>query len=249
MKYKLLSRSALKWIALITMFIDHIGAILGSDFFQNNGIYWLYLTMRTIGRLSFPIFAFFVAQGWLFTKNKKRYVLLILLFAVLSQPIYYFALNQNIFDFNILFTFLLSIVIFYFIDKIREDKTMTPLYCALVFSILIVVIMLSLMKMPISYGVYGVILPVVFYIFSNRETNFKCYVWLIAFVLIFAYWLSMFLFLDKAQFSSYVDIFALLSLPLLLLYNGKKGKGAPKYLFYVFYPSHILVIYLITLFI
>ena len=99
------SRSVLKWIALITMLIDHIGAIIGYATFSSWQIPWLYDVLRVIGRLSFPIFAFFIAEGWHYTKNRKKYFLLLLIFAIISQPIYYFALNTSVFALNILFTF------------------------------------------------------------------------------------------------------------------------------------------------
>lgn len=73
MKIKILNRSTLKWIALIAMLIDHIAAILGEACFANWNLDWVYTTFRIVGRLAFPIFAFFIAEGWYYTKNKKKY--------------------------------------------------------------------------------------------------------------------------------------------------------------------------------
>ena len=92
---KLFNRSFLKWLALITMLIDHIGAVIGEEVFTSWNLLWLYQLLRTIGRISFPIFAFFIAEGWYYTSNKKRYTLLISLFALISQPIYYFAITNT----------------------------------------------------------------------------------------------------------------------------------------------------------
>ena len=248
MNYKILNRSILKWLALITMFIDHIGAVFGLETFETWGVAWLYFTFRTIGRLSFPIFAFFVAEGWYYTKNKKKYVLLLMIFAFISQPIYYFALNQNFFDFNILLTFLLSVLVMYILDTVRKNSSFSFMYYTFVFAIGIIVVALTLMRMPISYGVYGVFLPVVFYAFNHNEAkNSKIIMWIIAFLLMLAYWGLNFVALDKTLFSSYIDLFSIFALVLLFLYNGQKGKGAPKYLFYVFYPAHILILFLISI--
>ncbi len=248
MKLKCLNRSVLKWIALVTMLIDHIGAVLGLETFAGWGLEWLYYLLRTIGRLSFPIFAFFIAEGYYYTKNKTRYVLLLLVFAIISQPIYYFALNQNLFDFNILFTFLLSILVMFIVDISRKNPNYSFMYYTFIFAIGIITVALSLMGMPISYGVYGVFLPVVFYAFNHSTSKYaKTYMWVIAFLIMVLYWGLSYLMLDKTVFNSYIDLFAVLSLVLLYFYNGQKGKGAPKYLFYIFYPAHILVLFLIKL--
>ncbi len=230
------------------MLVDHIGAIFGVQFYENLGISWLYVVLRIIGRLSFPIFAFFVAEGWYYTKNKKRYILLLTIFAIISQPIYYFALNQYLFDFNILFTFLISIGLMCILDMARKYPNYSFMYYTFMFAIGVIVFSLSLMGIPISYGVYGVFLPVVFYAFNHSTVRYaKVLMWAISFLLMVFYWLITFVMLDFYQLSSYISLFALLSLPLLMCYNGEKGKGAPKYLFYIFYPAHILIIFLVSL--
>ena len=129
---KLFNRSFLKWLALITMLIDHIGAVIGEEVFTSWNLLWLYQLLRTIGRISFPIFAFFIAEGWYYTSNKKRYTLLISLFALISQPIYYFAISNDVFALNILFTFLLSLLIFYLIDLCKKSPYNTLYACLIV---------------------------------------------------------------------------------------------------------------------
>ena len=314
-----LSRSVLKWIALITMLIDHIGAVIGYTTFEAWNLGWLYLTLRTIGRISFPLFAFFIAEGWYYTRNRKRYALTLLAFAIISQPIYYFALNENLFDLNILFTFLFAFAVFYIIDQIKKDKSMLLVYATLIIAIFVLIFVLTGLGITVSYGFYGVLLPTVFYLFNHmqpsiktniknlsitneeitensKEThllsntqnsskasnalfsdkatenlknteksekideksqkipllaqNFNIYkviMWIIAAVLMVVYWLESFLFSDMNLFMYYYPLFALLALPLLMLYNGQKGKNSPKWLFYIFYPAHLLIIYLFVL--
>ena len=248
MQYKILSRSALKWIALITMLIDHIGAIIGSSVFDSWGLSWLYDTLRTIGRISFPIFAFFIAEGWFYTHSKKKYFLTLLIFSIISQPIYYFAFDNNYFEFNILFTFLISILIFYLIDQIKQDKSLAFVYVTLIIAIAVVVFVLTAVGAPISYGLYGVFLPVIFYIFNHSTWRYaKPTMWALAGIFMILDWLSSFAFVETITFRAFIDLFPLLSIPLLMLYNGQKGKYSPKWLFYIFYPAHILIIYLFTL--
>ena len=248
MQYKILSRSALKWIALITMFIDHIGAIIGSIVFESWQLGWLYDTLRTIGRVSFPIFAFFIAEGWFYTHSKKKYFFTLLIFAIITQPIYYFALNINLFDLNILFTFLLAICVFYFIDLIKQDKSLSFVYVTLIIALAVLVFVLDALGITVNYGLYGVFLPVVFYIFYHANLRYsKLVMFLIVAIMMILDWLTRFLFVSQITFNAFIDLFPLLSIPLLLLYNGQKGKYSPKWLFYIFYPVHILVIFLFTL--
>ncbi len=71
--------------------------------------------------------------------------------------------------------------------------------------------------------------------------------WIIVAIMIVLFWLVNYLGVENKTFYSYVELFALLSIPILLLYNGDKGQANNKWLFYIFYPAHILIIYLISL--
>ena len=213
---KFLNRNHLKLIALVTMLIDHIGAILFPEI----------EVFRMIGRLSFPIFAFFVAEGWFYTKNKTKYTLTILLFAIISQPIYHFAFDGA--RLNILFTFLLSIALMCLIDKCSTRNFEFIIYVTLFSTVVIFVSMLDI----IDYGLLGILLPAIFYVF--RDNNIK---YLISTIII-----AIFSILFSA-----IQLFSILAILLLMSYNGKKGKLNIKYSFYIFYPAHILLLYLISL--
>ena len=80
MKYQFLSRDVLKLIAILSMLIDHVGKL----FFPN------ILFLQIVGRLAFPIFAFFIAEGFYYTRNKVKYFFTILVFAVIAQIPYNF---------------------------------------------------------------------------------------------------------------------------------------------------------------
>lgn len=198
------------------MIIDHIGAIL----FPEIEIF------RIIGRLSFPIYAFFIAEGWHYTKNRTKYTITIALFAIITQPIYYFAINQS--GLNILFTFLLSISLMYLIDKCSTKNIEFIIYLILFIIVLIFVTLLQV----VDYGLYGVLLPVIFYLF--RENNIK-YIVSISITLIFS-----------VLFST-IQLYSIVAILLLLFYNGNRGKLKLKYSFYAIYPIHLLILYLIKL--
>ena len=243
-----IDRFWLKIIAVTTMFVDHIAAIIGLDYFSALQLDWLYIVMRSIGRISFPIFAFFVAEGWQHTKNKTKYFLYILIFAIISQPIYYFALNEQLFELNILFTFCISILLFVIVDNIKQYKSLTFIYICSIFAILMVVFMLDAMGITISYGVYGVLLPLIFYILYNSNFPYhKLFLWIIVAIAMILHWLIFYLVNPTCDILSFYTLFALLSIPVLLLYNGQKGKYSLKWFFYIFYPTHLLIIWLFSL--
>ncbi len=242
-----INRTTLKWFALVTMFIDHIGAVFVNEFYFIN-MSWLYTLLRCIGRLSFPIFAFFIAEGWHYTHNKLRYFLTMLAFACISQPFFYLAFNGGYYSFNIFFTFLFSLIIMFLTDKIKNNKSLGILFATFIVTIIVSIYCLSLLNINVDYGVFGVLLPVVFYLFYHLESDWaKPTCFLLAGLLLIAIWLNGFLKSTVINFNSYVGLFAILSLIILLFYNGKKGRRSYKWLFYIFYPVHMFVLYLISL--
>lgn len=213
---KILNRNILKIIAVVTMLIDHIGAIL----FPN------ILVLKIIGRLSFPIFAFFIAEGYYYTKSKKKYLALLIIFAIITEPIYCYAFN--VFRLNILFTFIFSIILIYLIENINKDKLLYTFYTILFFIFLLMLFLLGV----IEYGIVGVILPLIFYFF--KDSNLKYFIAILSLCFL-------------TMFSINYQIFSLLSILILYFYNGNKGKYNLKYIFYIFYPAHILLLYIIKL--
>ena len=101
----------LKIIALITMFIDHLGYAIFNKFSFFN----------YIGRVAFPIFAFQISEGFHYTKNVKKYFARLLLFAIFSQiPFMLFLsiFSTNIYKLNVFFTLFLGLFSIYIYDKI-----------------------------------------------------------------------------------------------------------------------------------
>ena len=107
------SGNILKIIAAVLMLTDHIGYI----------IFPQYPIFRIIGRLSFPIFAFMIAEGCYYTKNKLRYFLGIFSLAVVCQIVYY--IFENSLYMGILITFSLSILVIYSLECFKE-KLLLP---------------------------------------------------------------------------------------------------------------------------
>lgn len=220
-----MNRNVLKIIAVISMLIDHIGAYIFPD------AYWL----RCIGRLAFPIFAFFIAEGMRYTRSRKRYVLTLLVFAIISQIPYGFL--REFYYLNILFTFLIAIFAIFLIENYKKNETLYMIYLLLLGSVLLFVEFLNI----VDYGIFGVLLILVFYFVKDKKLSLSlgaaCLVLLTLKMMLFA----------GFTLRSTVQFLSILSLLLLYFYNGNKGKVNLKWLFYIFYPMHLLVILIITL--
>ncbi len=117
-KYKVLSLSSLKWIALITMLIDHTAATMMPHYnmlqeLTNIDMAVVYEVMRGIGRLSFPIFCFCIVEGFVHTRNVKKYLIRLLIFALITEPIYdlaFFGTALYLDYQNVLWTFVIAIL-------------------------------------------------------------------------------------------------------------------------------------------
>ena len=220
------TNNQLKIIAMIAMLIDHIGAYLFPQ------VRWL----RIIGRLAYPIFAYMIAEGCHHTKSRIRYFLQMAGLAAICQLVGYIA-SGSMYQ-CILVTFSLSILTIYAIDIFRKNKGILSAVLALiVFGGVIYACYLLPGKLPntdfhIDYGFLGIMLPVVIYLVPDKQGKlFAAAAMLIAM---------------SGRWGN-IQWYALLALPLLLLYNETRGKAKLKYLFYIFYPVHLVAIHLIDM--
>ena len=214
------------------MLIDHVGYFL-----LNNNI-----VCRIIGRLALPIFAFFIAEGMRYTKSRKRYILTLLGFACLSQVPYCLALGK--FKLNTLFTFLIAIVLILLIECLTNKSQKKTLPKTIFVSLAICLIFLSTFIFGlfdyVDYSIYGVLLILCFYFIKHPIKH------ILGIILMFLMTLQVVL-ISEFTFRNMIQIFSILAFGLLLLYNNQKGKANLKYLFYVFYPAHLLIIWIMTL--
>ncbi len=201
----------LKWIAIITMLIDHIGATL----------YPQYTCLRIIGRMSFPIFCFLLVEGAVHTGNIRKYEIRLLVFALISEIPFDYAFfgkltleHQNVF-----FTLFIGLVM---IDVIQSGKAGN-----FPFGTFIVAIMVAEL-LETDYGAGGIMIIACFY-FLREQKLLKQVV---------------FAGLNLLYFGVGVQAYAALATIPMLLYNGKQGPKM-KYFFYLFYPVHLLILYLI----
>lgn len=220
-----MSSFVLKIIAVITMFIDHIGyVILGKLSFFNY-----------IGRISLPIFAFQISEGYIHTKNLKKYFLRLFIFAIISQIPFmlFYKLLSTKFCLNIFFTLLLGLACIFIYDK-SKHKTV-----GILIAILIGIIAEF---MHCDYGFYGISIILIFYIFKKSKIN-SAIAFIIATTIKYIIPIIQYGFRNEYLYLLIGTLFPIL---FISLYNGKKGKDT-KYLLYLFYPIHLLLIYGISL--
>lgn len=221
-----MSSFVLKIIAIVAMFIDHIGYAIFGEFSYLN----------YIGRLSFPIFAFQISEGYIHTKNLKKYFLRLLLFAIISQvPFMLFhSLLSSEFSLNIFFTLLLGLACIFIYDKLKYKSV------GILFAILIG---LLAEYSKCDYGFYGVAIILIFYIFKNNFVNTSIFFILATLI---KYIIP---YIKSGFYNVYLYLFICTIIPIIFIaaYNGKKGKNT-KYLLYLFYPIHFLIIYGVSLF-
>ena len=230
-----LSSNTLKIIAAISMVIDHVGFL----FFPDVEI------LRILGRLAFPIFAFMIAEGCRYTKNKARYFSTIFVMAVVCQIVYYI-FDKSLFM-CVLVTFSLAIIVIYALQNFK--KAIFSQECPLVKKCLSALILGSAVgavyifnnHFEVDYGFWGCMTPVFASLFDFKNVNasksFKKLDKNPVHVLV----ATLPLVLTALQLGG-VQMWGLLSIPFLMLYSGKRGKLSMKYFFYIFYPAHLALL-------
>ena len=179
--------------------------------------------MRYVGRLAFPIYGFLIAEGYAHTRNVGKYMGRLFLFALLSE-IPYDLVRYNTLVYkdrqNIFFTLFLALVCIWAWDTFQAQFLIACLVLALVG-------VLSHYVIQPEYGICGILMILCFYIFRMQQTE-------------------QFLSVATINICCYDNIQRAGALTLIPIwfYNGKKGPSV-KYFFYVFYPAHLLLLYLI----
>ena len=217
-----LSGSALKVIAMISMVIDHIALYL----IEHGTV--LYETMRCIGRIAFPVFAFLIAEGFIHTRSRYRYFFTLLGFAVISE-IPWFLLNGADGTHNVMFTLALGVATLMVLENLLQRSMVLGFLWTLGMAGLA-------FWLGVDYEWRGIIVIVIFYLFNVYGHSFP-------------YSRGMQFFCTFVFMMHYGVIGAVMGCMVLYLYNGTRGfvQGSiAKYGFYAFYPVHLFVIHYIN---
>lgn len=215
-----LSGSALKVIAMISMVIDHIALYL----LEHGTV--LYETMRCIGRIAFPVFAFLIAEGFIHTRSRYRYFFTLLGFAVISE-IPWYLLNGADGTYNVMFTLALGLATLMVLENLLKRN--------MVLGFLWTLGMAGFASwLGVDYEWRGILVICIFYLFNRYGHSFP-----------HSRGLQFFCIFTLMMY--YGIIGAVMACIFLYLYNGKRGfvQGSiAKYSFYAFYPVHLIIIFI-----
>lgn len=221
MNLRRLTGRDLKWFAIVTMVIDHTGAFLLEPAMVtglvSNQFSGLNIVLRLIGRLSFPLFTFLLVEGFVHTRNIKRYLAQLGVFALVSEIPFDLAKEGMLFDFtyqNIFFTLFIGLLTITLFDRFKAAQYLKW--------VILVTGMILAKVLQTDYAAFGILLIFVFYYFRENKIVGNIVV-------------SLLLFLQTT---------AILALIPIRLYNNKRGKQK-KYFFYLFYPIHLLLFFII----
>ncbi len=212
-----MNTKTLKWIALILMTIDHIGVHL----VKNPSIY---LTLKIIGRGAYPLYAFMLVNGFIHTKNMKKYFFRLFIFAALIELSYLILYLYNGTNYllrnNIMLTLFASLLSLYLISHQKwHIKSLT----------ILVLVISYLLK--IDGSIYAILMVLFFYLSPSVWFN----------LLALAVLNFVFIWFEAMPAYQWASLYVI---PLLFFYNGQYGK-INRYFHYFYYPLHILVILLI----
>ncbi|MCI5502324.1 MAG: conjugal transfer protein TraX [Lachnospiraceae bacterium] len=220
---KRFGRNFLKIVALITMLCDHLAVVLVSA--KNDP--QLYNILRMIGRISFPVICFMITEGFRYTSNRKKYLQRMFIFAVISEIPFDLVISNSFIDINnqnVIWTLLIGLLVLMGIEKYsgRIDEQMICIFAGSAVAFI----------MKVDYSFYGILIIAVFYM--CRENHYKMFI------------IIMILLVLQGR----KEAFGILSIPFIMAYDSdKEEKKLPKYFFYIFYPLHLTVLYMVKIFI
>ena len=224
-KLQFLSGAQLKLIAIVSMLIDHMNkALIYPNLTSNYGsLTTLSNIFDKIGRIAFPLFCFLLVEGFFKTRSRKKYLLNLLIFGVISEvpfDMFTTASYFNMYWNNVMFSIALVLVTIWIIDalKVKMEKYAKALWYLVSFLIVGVMCAVS-MFLALDYEHHAILTGYFFYLFYGST----------AVALPFCY------------ASMYTEPWSLMGFGLTLTYNGKRGRQS-KMLSYWFYPVHLLIL-------
>lgn len=242
-----MSSFLIKIIALVCMTLDHAGDLLIGEF----------SFLNIIGRIAFPLFAFQLVLGYTHTKDVKKYLFRMIIFAIISQIPFTFMTfysNTDVHLLNVFFTFIIGILVLLIYDA-KQIHAIFRILAIIGLTILAQVI-------NVDFQACGILLILLIYIFYDNKNVPKKYdkddiltypynlsplsrkIILASGILILAFCKHLNYFADFPQEAFQLSMFTFLPTIFMFLYNGKKGPSL-KYLFYIYYPLHIIVLVLL----
>ena len=212
----------LKTIAMVFMLVDHIAYVMIERGLGYGGdLYIINRTMRSMGRLAFPIFCFTIVEGFQRTSNSREYLKRLIIFALISEIPFDLAFRGRMFSMdlqNVFWTLafgLAAMIIYNDVFMAGWKKAIGLLVCFYL-----------PYRFHTDYSVYGVLAIFFMYLF-RKEPIKMCMAGYILLLL-----------------QNPIEVWAIFGFVLILLYNGQRGRGNKK-IYYWFYPAHLMVLVLL----
>ena len=227
-KFQFFSGAQLKYLAFISMLIDHVNNAIVTPMLDGGG-FLLYLSniFSILGRIAFPIFIFFIVEGFFKTSNRKKYLITLLIFGVISEVPFDMFTSKTFFDphwNNMMFTLALCLITIWIIDSIKNKLDNKVLWY--VISIIIVILFGFLaMQLSLDYDYHAIVVAYLFYIFYDKPI----------------------LGAGLGYLSIIKELYSFLGFGMTLTYNGERGRQY-KWLNYFFYPVQILILGILRLY-
>ncbi len=233
MDRKGISGNGLKWIAVLTMLVDHIGLVLYA--YTPGMVYEHYRLLRYIGRISFPIYCFLLVEGFYHTRNVRKYIFRCFLFALISEIPFDFAMRQTVFNpqsQNIYFTLTTGLCTICCLNRLKGVWKLPKLLVGrvdieqyrMLASVLCVAIGAGFAEiLEMDYHWMGIVLIALLYYCRDYPPLIRSLAGAAAFAF------------EKTAPIAFIPIY---------FYNGERGKQNKKF-FYLIYPIHLMVFGLI----
>lgn len=228
--------STLKWIAVVTMFIDHFGVVVllawmsslaaAQAVAQYENVKIAYWICRSIGRIAFPIYCFLLVEGFTHTKNVGKYLRNLAIFALVSEIPFDYANHRVWLEFtsqNVFFTLFLGLLAIMAMKKAEEQFATNRLLLYLSTLGIVLIGFLAGQVLHTDYGGIGVLVICIFYARRNQRV------------------IAAILAIVVLTLMSVIEAVAVISILCIALYDGTRGRQI-KYFFYAFYPGHLVLL-------
>lgn len=235
---RMLNRDVIKYIAMVTMFLNHFAHMFLT---KGTAVHEVFLD---IGFFTAPVMCYFLVEGYMHTRSKVKYGLRLFLFALLSQIPFQLALGYKIL--NMMFTLLCCFLILVVMENVSSPM-LKPVLCALLVLIT-------------TMADWAVVAPVITILLCNAWGDKKrmAIEYFIAYLLFSMINVQSYMSGETGGWTAYAVFHGLLSglgilaaaVATLVLYNGeraRRGQNFSKWFFYIFYPAHLLVLYLVKI--
>ena len=218
-KFQIFNGAQLKYLAFISMLIDHVNNALITPYLDGTG-FLLYLSniFSVLGRIAFPIFVFFIVEGFFKTDSRKKYLMALLIFGVISEVPFDMFTSKTFFSpywNNILFTLALCLVTIWIIDTLKE-KIYNKILWYVVSVVIVGIFGFLAMELSLDYDYHAI---VVAYIFYDKPI----------------------LGAGLGYLSIIKELYSFIGFAMTLTYNGERGKQY-RWINYFFYPVHLLIL-------